>query len=143
MGKGRKGGDKNTITVKKSLDVAHKILEEGKTVQQCAKELGIHRNTVSNLFSQAMNQEEVKSRISRSRDRLVKMLSLADAAYLRTLKYNKPENFANQVNVATRIYRTFGLIQDQPQIQINNQFAVKIEVRDSTYEFTPPATEDE
>lgn len=130
---GRKKGGRNVDTPERIEAVAQKVLEEGKSVKECAEELGLHRNSVSRTLQKGMADEEVKARINRSRDRLLKMLSLSDGAYLRTLKYNKPENFANQINVASKIYKTFGLIREEPIISITNIIPIKVEVENREY----------
>lgn len=132
---------KRKTTVKSQIredQAVKKVLEEGKSIQQAAKEIGINRNTVTKLIYRALNDEEVKQRIQRSRDRVVKMLSLADEAFLRVLKYNHPENFANQIKTATSIYRTMGVLSDEPMIKIQSHAPVVVKVEGQTFEFSAP-----
>lgn len=127
---------KRRSTVKHEVriqEAAQKVLEEGKSVQECANEMGIHRNHVTKLLHKAMSDEEVRSRVQRSKDRLVKMLSLADGAYLRILKYNHPENFSNQAKVATSIYKTMGLIREEPMMALNMIVPITVEVKNREY----------
>ena len=140
---GRKKGGHNADTILKAQVIAEKVINEGKTMKAVAEELGINRNTVSHLMSHAMSDEEVKMRINRSRDRVTKMLSLADSAYLRILTHNEPTNFGNQAALAKSIYKTYGVIREDPAITINNIVPVKVEVDGQAYQFTPNHKEDE
>jgi transposase len=130
---GRKKGVKNGSTDLKAALMAEKVINEHKTVAEAAKEVGVHASTGSRLLHRAMADSEVRSRIQRSRDRVIKMLSLADNAFLKILKHDDPVNYGNQLKAAQSIYRTMGVLTDQPIMSVNHVTPIKVEVENKVY----------
>ena len=58
------------------------------------------------------------------------MLSRCDEAYLDILSLRDPANFGNRAKVATSIYKTFGLIQDETQIKVQNIMPIQVTIQD-------------
>lgn len=138
---GRKKGGKNSDTDLKVQEALEKVIKEGKTQQEVADELGVDKSTISDRVRKGLNSAEIQAIVGRSRERLIHMLSRCDDVYHRILTYSHPDNFGNQLKAATNIYKTFGLIQDEAQIQINNIIPIKVTVDGKEYEFNPQANE--
>lgn len=130
---GRKKGGKNGDSVHRAHKIAEKVLIEGKSVTKAAEEMGIHKNTASRLLHTVMDDVEVKERIQRSRERIIRMLTLADEAYLRVLTYDHPDNYGNQLKAAQSIYRTMGVLTDDPLIKVQHVTPIVVKVENRTY----------
>jgi len=137
-GAGRKKGSKSTTSIIKEKEAVELVINGNKTFKEAAKELGVHPQTVAERVQKALSSEEVKGIVDRSRSRLAQMLSRCDDAYHRILTYNEPSNFGNQAKVATTVYKTFGLVEDEPAIKIQSVEPICIFVDGKKYEFTPP-----
>lgn len=134
---GRKKGGKNSDTDLKAREILAKKLENpGKTQMEIAEELGIEHNTVSQRLKRAMELPEIKALETTSEENLIKMLPDCDKAYLDALRNYEPQNMSNRIKVATLIYKTRGLIKDNPVI-VNNTNILEVVSVDGTTEALP------
>lgn len=139
---GRKKGGKNSDTDLKAQETLLAKINSGKTHEEVAQDEGVHHSTVSRRIQKALNSDQIQSIINTSRDRLIQMISRCDDAYLNVLTHKDPMNFGNQIKVAQSIYRTFGLLQDEAQIHVQNIIPIQVRINDAergdrVYEITP------
>ncbi len=127
---GRKRGGKNADTDLKAEQALNEVINGNKTRKQVAEELGVHPQTVSERIQKALTPERIQQIVGTSRSRLIEMLSRCDDAYHRVLTWNAPDNFGNQIRVATSIYKTFGLINDEAQIKVTNIIPIQVVIED-------------
>jgi len=137
-GAGRKKGSKSTTSIIKEKEAVELVINGNKTFKEAAKELGVHPQTVAERVQKALSSEDVRNIVERSRSRLTQMLSRCDDAYHRVLTYNHPDNFGNQIRVATGLYKTYGLVNEDPSITIQNNTAIQVKVDGKVYEFGSP-----
>lgn len=126
---GRKRGSKNADTDLKLQEALAMKLTSNKSQAEIAEELGVNEGTVTRRLQKAMGSTEVQNYINTSRNRLIEMLGRCDDAYHNILTWNSPENFGNQLRAATAIYKTFGLIQEDPQVKIQNIIPIQVSIQ--------------
>lgn len=139
MKKDRKRRGKSTDTDLKAQEALEAVASNPiKSRQDVAEDLGIHRTTLGNRIKRALNDEEISEAVTTSKRRLIQMLSRCDAAFLRVLSWDAPENFGNQIKVAQSIYRSFGVLNDEAPPIVQSKEPVLIFVDGRKYEFHSP-----
>lgn len=103
-----------------------KALKSGKSHNELAKELGVHHTTISDRINRALTPEAIQGIINASRERIIKMIPRADEALLDTLDNKSDIAIGHRLKAATQIHKTFGLIQDEPQIKVQNLIPIQI-----------------
>lgn len=124
---GRKRGGKNADTDLKAQE-ALQAIKSGKTGNKLAEELGVSKNTISARKKRALEDPALLEMIEESRRRNLLMLSRCDDNLHNILTYGHPDNFGNQLRAIGSIYRTFGVWQDQPVVQVNNFIPIRLKI---------------
>jgi len=100
-------------------------------VQQSARTAGVHRNTLTQWLKESLGDEELQARIKVSRDRHIKMLGQADLR-LHTILESGGDDTA--LRAMAPIFRTFGVWEDQPKINITQLTPIQFRVNGDVHE---------
>lgn len=134
----RKKGSKNSDTDLKARQVLEKkLIDPNKTQEEIAEELNVSAWTVGQRLKKALELPEIKEIEKTSEDRITKMLPDCDLAYLDALRNKEQWNARNRLHAATMIYKTRGLIKENPEIVIENQNILEVISLDGAVEKLP------
>jgi len=126
----------------------------GMTRKATAKAMGVDRETIRRWSKEVMTEEEVLRRRDISRARLAKLLPICDEGALKVVSDHSMENRSHFNKMALAIYRSFGVVLDEPSINLNTISPIIItnggrrevigeSIEDLESSATPPPSTDE
>jgi hypothetical protein len=126
---GRKKGVRSKGAALIDAQIIETIVNGQKTQREAAQELGINEATVCRRINKAMNQEDIKALVERSKRRLAEMLGRCDGTYLDILSNKNEKNFDVRLKASTNVYKQLGVLEDAPQIAIQNNITLESDSR--------------